>query len=114
MRNIVQCGGGKFLPRMPRAYKDKCVVISCPEDLPRCKAAQDARLPIANAEFILTGILQQKLDVDAHRLNGMSPPSVATPRPGRGGRGRLQRQQPQPCPAQPRGGVETEAQPITW
>ncbi|CAI5767995.1 of DNA damage checkpoint 1 isoform X1 [Podarcis lilfordi] len=79
MRNIVQCGGGKFLPRMPRAYKDKCVVISCPQDLPRCKAAQDARLPIANAEFILTGILQQKLDVDAHRLNGMSPPSVATP-----------------------------------
>ncbi|XP_053234617.1 mediator of DNA damage checkpoint protein 1 isoform X2 [Podarcis raffonei] len=79
MRNIVQCGGGKFLPRMPRAYKDKCVVISCPEDLPRCKAAQDAKLPIANAEFILTGILQQKLDVDAHRLNGMSPPSVATP-----------------------------------
>nr|XP_034963193.1 mediator of DNA damage checkpoint protein 1 isoform X1 [Zootoca vivipara] len=79
MRNIVQCGGGKFLPRMPRAYKDKCVVISCPEDLPRCKAAQDAKLPIANAEFILTGILQQKLDMDAHRLDRMGASSVATP-----------------------------------
>ncbi|KAJ6652940.1 hypothetical protein lerEdw1_010298 [Lerista edwardsae] len=76
MRDIVRCSGGTFLPRMPRAYKDKRIVISCPEDLPRCKAAQDARLPIANSEFILTGILQQKVDLEAHRLD---PPSLASP-----------------------------------
>nr|XP_056707931.1 mediator of DNA damage checkpoint protein 1 [Euleptes europaea] len=79
MRDIIKCSGGTFLPRMPRAYKDKRIVISCPEDLPRCKPAQDAGVPIANSEFILTGILQQKADLDAHRLGGVGAPSLASP-----------------------------------
>ncbi|XP_061475225.1 mediator of DNA damage checkpoint protein 1 isoform X2 [Rhineura floridana] len=79
MRDIVKCSGGTFLPRMPRAYKDKRIIISCPEDLPRCKAGQDARVPIANSEFILMGILQQKVDLDAYRLAVVGSPSIATP-----------------------------------
>ncbi|XP_062978358.1 mediator of DNA damage checkpoint protein 1 [Elgaria multicarinata webbii] len=80
MRDIVKCSGGTFFPRMPRAYKDKRVVISCPADLPRCKPAQDARVPIVNSEFILTGILQQKIDLDGHRLDGLVATSpVASP-----------------------------------
>ncbi|XP_053156524.1 mediator of DNA damage checkpoint protein 1 isoform X3 [Hemicordylus capensis] len=79
MKDIVKCSGGTFLPRMPRAYKDKRIVISCPEDLPRCKVAQDARIPIANSEFILTGILQQKVDLEAHQLDGVDAPRLATP-----------------------------------
>ncbi|XP_044275547.1 mediator of DNA damage checkpoint protein 1 isoform X2 [Varanus komodoensis] len=78
MRDIVRCSGGTFLPRMPRAYKDKRVVISCAEDLPRCKPAQDARVPVADSELILTGILQQKIDLDAHRLDGGALPPPAT------------------------------------
>ncbi|XP_054833187.1 mediator of DNA damage checkpoint protein 1 isoform X2 [Eublepharis macularius] len=79
MRDIIKCSGGTFLPRMPRAYKDKRVVISCTEDLPRCKPAQDAGVPIANSEFILTGILQQKADLDAHRLDGVGASSLDSP-----------------------------------
>ncbi|XP_060095159.1 mediator of DNA damage checkpoint protein 1 [Heteronotia binoei] len=79
MRDIIKCSGGTFLPRMPRTYKDKRVIISCPEDLPRCKAAQDAGVPLANSEFILTGILQQKADLDAHRLDREDSPSLASP-----------------------------------
>ncbi|XP_015280594.1 PREDICTED: mediator of DNA damage checkpoint protein 1 [Gekko japonicus] len=78
MRDIIKCSGGTFLPRMPRAYKDKRVIISCPEDLPRCKLAQDAGVPVANAEFILMGILQQKVDLDAHRLDRVGSPSLAS------------------------------------
>ncbi|XP_007442521.1 mediator of DNA damage checkpoint protein 1 isoform X1 [Python bivittatus] len=78
MKDIVKCSGGTFLPRMPRAYKDKRIVVSCPEDLARCKPAQEAGVPIANSEFILTGILQQKVDLEAHRLNGNSGPSATS------------------------------------
>ncbi|KAG6921958.1 mediator of DNA damage checkpoint 1, partial [Chelydra serpentina] len=82
MKDIVQCSGGVFLPHMPRAYKDKRIIISCPEDLPRCRAALSARLPVASTEFILTGILQQAVDLAPYRLDGPPappPPSATTP-----------------------------------
>ncbi|KAJ7317292.1 hypothetical protein JRQ81_003454 [Phrynocephalus forsythii] len=79
MRDIVRCSGGTFLPRMPRAFKGQRVVVSCPEDLPRCKPAQDAGIPVADSEFILTGLLQQRLDLEAHRLDGAAVPPRASP-----------------------------------
>ncbi|XP_032065501.1 mediator of DNA damage checkpoint protein 1-like isoform X1 [Thamnophis elegans] len=78
MKDIVKCSGGTLLPRMPRAFKEKRIVVSCPEDLLRCKPAQEARVPITNAEFILTGILQQTVDLEAHRLDGNTGPSPAS------------------------------------
>ncbi|XP_070792775.1 mediator of DNA damage checkpoint protein 1 isoform X3 [Pituophis catenifer annectens] len=78
MKDIVKCSGGTLLPRMPRAFKEKRIVVSCPEDLSRCKPAQEAGVPITNAEFILMGILQQTVDLQAHRLHGsvgLSPTS---------------------------------------
>lgn len=84
MKDIIQCSGGVFLPHMPRTYKDKRIVISCPEDLPRCRPARSARLPVASTEFLLTGILQQALDLPPYRLDGPPappPPSAADPAP---------------------------------
>ncbi|XP_058023798.1 mediator of DNA damage checkpoint protein 1 isoform X4 [Ahaetulla prasina] len=78
MKDIVKCSGGTLLPRMPRAFKEKRVVVSCPEDLSRCKPAQEAGVPITNAEFILTGILQQTVALEAHRLDGSVGPSPAS------------------------------------
>ncbi|KAM3847400.1 mediator of DNA damage checkpoint protein 1 isoform 2-T2 [Vipera latastei] len=78
MKDIVKCSGGTLLPRMPRAFKEKRIVVSCPEDLSRCKPAREAGVPITNAEFILTGILQQTVDLQAYRLDvgvGQSPAS---------------------------------------
>ncbi|XP_038226729.1 mediator of DNA damage checkpoint protein 1 isoform X2 [Dermochelys coriacea] len=82
MKDIIQCSGGVFLPHMPRTYKDKRIVISCPEDLPCCRPALSARLPVASTEFLLTGILQQAVDLASYRLDGTPappPPSAATP-----------------------------------
>ncbi|XP_044837373.1 mediator of DNA damage checkpoint protein 1-like [Mauremys mutica] len=82
MKDIIQCSGGVFLPHMPRTYKNKRIVISCPEDLPRCRPARSARLPIASTEFLLTGILQQALDLPPYRLDGPPaphPPSAPAP-----------------------------------
>ncbi|XP_060615378.2 mediator of DNA damage checkpoint protein 1 [Anolis sagrei] len=78
MRDIIKCSGGTFLPRMPRTYKDKRVIVSCPDDLPLCKPAQNGKVPITNSEFILTGILQQKIDLDAHRLDAVAISSPAS------------------------------------
>lgn len=76
MKDIIQCSGGAFLPHMPRAYKDKRLVITCPEDLPRCRPALSARLPVASAEFLLTGILQQVVDLVSYRLDGPPAPQI--------------------------------------
>ncbi|CAM2101415.1 unnamed protein product [Caretta caretta] len=99
MKDIIQCSGGVFLPHMPRTYKDKRVIISCPEDLPRCRPALSARLPVASTEFLLTGILQQAVDLASYRLDGTpAPPSAATPST----RGSKRKGAAGPAPAPPR------------
>ncbi|XP_069775624.1 mediator of DNA damage checkpoint protein 1 isoform X2 [Narcine bancroftii] len=70
MWTILRCSGATVLPKMPRTYKEKTLVISCPDDLAKCKAARDAGIPVVNAEFVLTGILQQTVDLVKHRLDG--------------------------------------------
>ncbi|XP_019751587.1 mediator of DNA damage checkpoint protein 1 isoform X3 [Hippocampus comes] len=74
MRDIISCSGATFLPKMPSSHKPHTVVISCPEDWPLCRAAVSASLPVVSAEFVLSGILQHKLDFDAHKLSAPPPP----------------------------------------
>uniref|UniRef100_A0A3Q3RE04 Mediator of DNA damage checkpoint protein 1 n=2 Tax=Monopterus albus TaxID=43700 RepID=A0A3Q3RE04_MONAL len=68
MKEIISCSGATFLPKMPSSHKPHTVVISCEEDWPLCRPAVSASLPVVTAEFILTGILQQKLDFQTHSL----------------------------------------------
>ncbi|XP_040261756.1 mediator of DNA damage checkpoint protein 1 isoform X2 [Bufo bufo] len=68
MKDIIRCSGATFLSKMPRSFKDKCVVVSCPEDAARCKSVP-ASVPITSAEFILSGILRQEVNPTAHLLN---------------------------------------------
>ncbi|XP_049587367.1 mediator of DNA damage checkpoint protein 1 isoform X2 [Syngnathus scovelli] len=74
MSKIISCSGATFLPRMPSSHKPYTVVISCTEDWPLCRAAVLVSLPIVSAEFVLSGILQRKLDFDAHKLSYPPPP----------------------------------------
>ncbi|XP_030605195.1 mediator of DNA damage checkpoint protein 1 isoform X2 [Archocentrus centrarchus] len=87
MKNIISSSGATFLPKMPSSNKPHTVVISCEEDWPLCRPALSASLPVVTAEFILTGILQQKLDFQSHTLSL----STANVQPA-GGRGRGRRQ----------------------
>lgn len=57
------------------------VVISCEEDWHLCAPALSASVPVVTAEFVLTGILQQKLDVQTHAL--CPPASSLQPAVGR-------------------------------
>lgn len=77
---IIQLTPYLFLPSQPQT-----VVISCEEDWLLCGPALFVSLPVVTAEFILTGILQQKLDFQTHSLS--APASTAPPAGGRG-RGR--------------------------
>ncbi|XP_078589951.1 uncharacterized protein LOC144870080 [Branchiostoma floridae x Branchiostoma japonicum] len=68
MKDIISCAGGEFLKTMPKAYKDGTVVVSCEADRKQCDPALKAGIPVVTAEFLLTGILRQEVDVEAHRL----------------------------------------------
>ncbi|XP_066274354.1 mediator of DNA damage checkpoint protein 1-like isoform X2 [Branchiostoma lanceolatum] len=68
MKDIISCAGGEFLKTMPRALADGTVVVSCEADRKQCEAALKASVPVVTAEFLLTGILRQEVDIEAHRL----------------------------------------------
>lgn len=66
--DIIQCAGGQYLSSMPRKFEDQLLVMSCADDISQCRAAVDAGIPVVSAEFLLTGILQQKLDIATYPL----------------------------------------------
>ena len=53
---------------MPNEEEEKTIVISCEEDRTLCQPALNAGIPIVNAEFILTGILQYDISVSKYPL----------------------------------------------
>ncbi|XP_061435992.1 mediator of DNA damage checkpoint protein 1-like [Lethenteron reissneri] len=67
MRDIVECGGATWLPKVPRTAQAGLLVVSCPEDSVRLRDCRG--VDVVSAELILTGVLRQRLDVDAHRLS---------------------------------------------
>ncbi|XP_059570084.1 mediator of DNA damage checkpoint protein 1-like [Alligator mississippiensis] len=79
MKELIVCSGGLFLPRMPRAYKPKRLVLSCAADLPCCRPALAVGLPVASAEFLLTGVLRQEAELGPYCLD--QPQPLAKPSP---------------------------------
>ncbi|XP_078271967.1 uncharacterized protein LOC144602708 isoform X2 [Rhinoraja longicauda] len=79
MATILRCSGAMVLPNMPRANKEKTLVISCAGDLPKCKAALNANIPVVDVEFALTGILQQAVDLGKYRLGSDEAVSHSKP-----------------------------------
>ncbi|KAG8448671.1 hypothetical protein GDO86_015664 [Hymenochirus boettgeri] len=67
MKDIIQCSGATFLPKIPKVHKEKCIIVSCQEDAGCCKSTPSS-IPITTAEFILTGILRQEVNPNAYLL----------------------------------------------
>ncbi|XP_053578009.1 mediator of DNA damage checkpoint protein 1 isoform X2 [Bombina bombina] len=78
MKEIIQCSGATYLPKMPRSFKEKCVIVSCAEDLAKCKVAP-ATVPVTTAEFILSGILRQEADPSAYLLSAAEKEAAPIP-----------------------------------
>ncbi|XP_030641459.1 mediator of DNA damage checkpoint protein 1 [Chanos chanos] len=70
MKDIIVCSGARYLPKMPSVHKAQTVVVSCVEDAGLCAQAVSLSLPVVSAEFLLIGILQQKVDLVSHALTG--------------------------------------------
>ncbi|XP_030659063.1 mediator of DNA damage checkpoint protein 1 isoform X3 [Nomascus leucogenys] len=68
MEEIISCCGGTYLPSMPRSYKPQRVVITCPQDFPRCSVPLRVGLPLLSPEFLLTGVLKQEAKPEAFVL----------------------------------------------
>ncbi|XP_060070389.1 mediator of DNA damage checkpoint protein 1-like [Ylistrum balloti] len=60
MKDILECAGAQYLENMPSKSVERTVVVSCEEDHKLCQDALKANIPVVNAEFVLTGILQQE------------------------------------------------------
>ncbi|XP_052345691.1 mediator of DNA damage checkpoint protein 1 [Oncorhynchus keta] len=75
MKDIIVCSGAHFLSKMPSTQKAQArtLVISCGEDWSLCAPALSASLPVLSAEFLLTGILQQRVDLVTHVLSAPKP-----------------------------------------
>uniref|UniRef100_A0A8C5HDU6 Mediator of DNA damage checkpoint protein 1 n=1 Tax=Gouania willdenowi TaxID=441366 RepID=A0A8C5HDU6_GOUWI len=82
MKEIISSSGATFLSKMPSSQKPQTLVISCEDDWPLCAPALSASLPVVTAEFILTGILQQSIDFQTHKLS--APMANLQPAAGRG------------------------------
>ncbi|XP_075594438.1 mediator of DNA damage checkpoint protein 1 isoform X2 [Balearica regulorum gibbericeps] len=83
MRDIVTCSGGTFLPTMPHTYGPRRLVISCQADAGCWAPALGARLPLASAELLLTGLLRQQLQLQPFLLlPSATPPATPPNSPG--------------------------------
>ncbi|KAK8787250.1 hypothetical protein V5799_022972 [Amblyomma americanum] len=71
MKEIVTCAGGKYLDAMPTrsTTSGNTIIVSCKDDAKACARAKNNGVPIVSAEFVLSGLLQYKVDVDTHRLD---------------------------------------------
>ncbi|XP_052258461.1 mediator of DNA damage checkpoint protein 1-like isoform X3 [Dreissena polymorpha] len=68
MNEILKCAGAKVLSSMPKTPQPLTVVVSCPEDNSVCDVAVKAGVRVVSSEFVLTGVLRQEVDLDAHAL----------------------------------------------
>ncbi|XP_063522059.1 mediator of DNA damage checkpoint protein 1 isoform X5 [Pongo pygmaeus] len=76
MGEIISCCGGTYLPSMPRSYKPQRVVITCPQDFPRCSIPLRVGLPLLSPEFLLTGVLKQEAKPEAFVLSPLEMSST--------------------------------------
>ncbi|XP_061746291.1 PAX-interacting protein 1 [Nerophis ophidion] len=78
MKSIVESAGGKLLAKQP-SYKKimehkhnknlpEIILISCDNDLHLCREYFLKNIDVHNAEFILTGVLTQKLDYESYKF----------------------------------------------
>lgn len=78
MKAILESAGGKLLSKQPSYRKimehkqnknlPEIILISCENDLHLCREYFLKNIDVHNAEFILTGVLTQKLDYDSYKF----------------------------------------------
>lgn len=67
---IVECCGGTYVEKVPSKWPEQSFVISHADDRQLWKKLKKKGCspPIVEAETLLAGVLQHKLDLETHRL----------------------------------------------
>ncbi|KAI5705401.1 hypothetical protein M8J76_009027 [Diaphorina citri] len=71
MKSIVECSGGTFLSKVPSSWAPYSIIVTDPSDSTQLKkllSVPGTKPSVVNKEFILSGILQQKLDFVKHKF----------------------------------------------
>lgn len=78
MKSILESAGGKLMAKQPSYRKilehkqnknlPEIILISCDNDLHLCREYFLKNIDVHNAEFILTGVLTQKLDYNSYKF----------------------------------------------
>uniref|UniRef100_A0A1A8C8X4 PAX-interacting protein 1 n=5 Tax=Nothobranchius TaxID=28779 RepID=A0A1A8C8X4_NOTKA len=78
MKAILESAGGKLLAKQPSYRKimehkqnknlPEIILVSCDNDLHLCREYFMRNIDVHNAEFILTGVLTQKLDYESYKF----------------------------------------------
>ncbi|KAI5743144.1 hypothetical protein M8J77_015024 [Diaphorina citri] len=71
MKSIVECSGGTFLSKVPSSWAPYSIIVTDPSDSAQLKkllSVPGTKPSVVNKEFILSGILQQKLDFVKHKF----------------------------------------------
>ncbi|KAK6188768.1 hypothetical protein SNE40_004879 [Patella caerulea] len=68
MKEILECAGAEYIKSLPKKKEANIIVISCDEDSKSCQPAVTAGIDVVSSEFILTGVLRQKVEIESFRL----------------------------------------------
>ncbi|XP_076036973.1 uncharacterized protein LOC143022575 [Oratosquilla oratoria] len=68
MKEIVECAGGEYIDNLPKIASENFFVVSCADDKKKFTKMKQDGFQIVGTEFILTGLLQQKLLADIYKL----------------------------------------------
>nr|DBA20559.1 TPA: hypothetical protein GDO54_017323 [Pyxicephalus adspersus] len=69
MKDIICCSGATYLPDFPQTFKEKRIIVSTPEEAVQLKKSVPAGIPVTSPEILLSGILQQRINVAAYLLS---------------------------------------------
>ena len=58
---------------MPLVGSDTVSIVTCDTDLSTCKAASEGGVPLYTSEYLLSGILRQKMDPEAYPFAKQEP-----------------------------------------
>jgi hypothetical protein len=66
MKEIIEAAGGETLEKAPKDGSDGTIAIGCDDDADVCRKLLKSGVAVHTVEFLLSGVVRQKLDHDSH------------------------------------------------
>ncbi|KAI9190599.1 uncharacterized protein BJ171DRAFT_537024 [Polychytrium aggregatum] len=89
LREIVSASGGTMIQRVDESPDENTIVLGCHEDEEECQALAQKGWTIHTNEFVMTGILRQRVEKERYHLslpNRRANPPASSQRPRKASR----------------------------